>query len=408
ISAQTKIATTNTEKIEGDIAGGKEPSSIDELPDFSLGGFRLPSQAVTYTEGNRSYTVLEGYDVPQLEFYFGDLVGADPDVVGTIAQTNTPTVQSFGRTGANEIPGVDVGKILTTEIEGIDVGSVGGTGEFVVPYNGYYRFEIWGGDGGQATNVNNKSQNGRGGYAAGMVWLTKDEAVYLTVGGAGEGNTGLNYVNKGGYNGGGAAGKNSGSEIRGGGGGASDIRVIADDVYHRILVAGGAGGNSGHAKTCYGGDGGGAIGGSGLYNTLTGASQIARGQDQSTTSTGYIPPGFGTGGYPGDNTIGGGGGGWYGGGSGNGASGGSGFVLENKEATANTLATIGTNSPSVNYFLGSSDYTTYYLTGTANIRIDETGKFTDNLRSNFGRPYVYGDNAGATRGGLIHVTYLGL
>ena len=98
------------------------------------------------------------------------------------------------------------------------------------------------------------SVSGAGGYTAGYITLRKRTKVYIAIGGAGEYNIGKRSWEdsdraKGGYNGGGKSfmyddGTSSG-------GGATDLRLEVDDLWHRVLVAGGGGGadnEQGHFK----------------------------------------------------------------------------------------------------------------------------------------------------------------
>lgn len=93
-------------------------------------------------------------------------------------------------------------------------GYTGGRQTFVAPETGRYTFNVWGAQGGTASNG---GAGGQGGHTWGDVYLTKGQTVYIYVGGAG----GTGY-NSGGYNGGGG-GANDG----GGGGGMSSISVDA-------------------------------------------------------------------------------------------------------------------------------------------------------------------------------------
>jgi type II secretory pathway pseudopilin PulG len=451
----SEMRETNTrlasEKTEERIATGAEPTTTAGGFEIEIGGYTIPSEVHTYTEtvgtdaaiatengqidtsGSRSYSVLRGEEPePEPEpfaLYFGDLAGADPNVVGEVTTISAPTVHSFGQSNSEETPGIGVVVLPATgsgETKGINVGSVGGKGTYVVPETGYYRFEVWGADGGQSQVVTSPDQNGRGGYAAGTVELSAGETVYLTVGGAGAGAVDKSALNKGGYNGGGLAHNSSiDNYTRASGGGATDVRVVSDDVNNRILVAGGAGGNSGHDIACIGGDGGGKQGGYGYYpyQILIGASQTAGGVSQSYGDTkNNFKASFGMGGRRKAAANSGGGGGWYGGGNSNGASGGSGFVLEDTEDVENTLTEIAQDRvvtytdpiysysqtyPSENYFSGS-DYTEYYMTDTANVRIDDTTvSRPGELIRNFGRPYAYGDDDKLARGGLVRITFQG-
>jgi hypothetical protein len=254
--------------------------------------------------------------------------------------------------------------------------------QWIVTKTGYYLLECWGADGGQIPTpyISDLSQNGFGGYAAGVVYLTQGTTVYLTAGGAGEflasqvlaqkweDNIAFNAVH-GGFNGGGDAGMDSNfgsNNYRTGGGGASDVRVLKDDFYNRILVAGGGGGNSSHSKQQFGGNGGGEVGANGGPGDddrvlSYGGTQTEGGVSQTASlvvNTPYTPSGFGTGGFTHSRTTGGGGGGWYGGGNGNGAGGGSGYVLTE------------TSYKPTGYFAENGNY---YLTEGVNVQKGEAG-----------------------------------
>ncbi|WZU01232.1 glycine-rich protein [Erysipelothrix sp. D19-032] len=145
---------------------------------------------------------------------------------------------------------------------------------------------------------------GKGGYAAGDVFLEAGTEMYVTVGGG--------EAKSRGYNGGGSAW----TSVSGGsyGGGASDIRVGGTGLFNRILVAGG-GGSSVRGYT--GGAGGGLIG----INGTGSSGQFGTGASQSASGGGGISGGFGSGGSGGQSSgssidygAGAGGGGWYGGG----------------------------------------------------------------------------------------------
>jgi len=102
--------------------------------------------------------------------------------------------------------------------------------EFVAPFNGTYKLEVWGAQGGYRNNI---EYGGKGGYSSGEVYLTAGTKLYIYVGGAG--NTG---GTAGGFNGGGV--KNTYA----GGGGATDIRLVegawndAAGLLSRLIVAG--------------------------------------------------------------------------------------------------------------------------------------------------------------------------
>lgn len=209
---------------------------------------------------------------------------------------------------------------------------------------GRYRLEVWGAQGGY---INSSAYGGKGGFSTGELALAKETTLYVYVGGAGN-TSGQN----GGFNGGGKR------KTRNGGGGATDIRVGADDLYARVIVAGGGGSYGASSKT--GMYGGGESGGSstesygtgGYGGTQTGVSNSSwQTTEQSTSVTtqagAYAGFGFGGNGISASSGHGGaGGGGWYGGsgsypdGSGDddrGGGGGSGWVWTGANAPTGFL-----------------------------------------------------------------------
>lgn len=197
---------------------------------------------------------------------------------------------------------------------------------FTTKYNGSYRVELWGAQGGG-------DYGGKGAYTKGNILLNKYDDMYIFVGGRGTGGlTTQNY--DGGYNGGGNITSVYDSSLAQifewysyTGGGATDIR-INDGTWNnynllssRIMVASGGGGMS--EQTGYpiaaGGYGGTIIGGSGetsYYSTNSyglGGTQVSGGQNK------FNDQNFGGFGIGGDISnaivIGTGGGGYYGGGS---------------------------------------------------------------------------------------------
>jgi prepilin-type N-terminal cleavage/methylation domain-containing protein len=211
---------------------------------------------------------------------------------------------------------------------------------WTVPQTGTYEIQVWGADGGQLAvpTINALSQNGFGGYASGTITLQKDTVLYLKAGGAGSAVYNDRHINVGGFNGGGDGIDNNSTDktqTGTGGGGASDVRVLADDLYHRIIVAGGGGGITAWNKGNEGGNGGGEQGLD--AKNASSKSYIGKGGKQNGFGSNGVSVGlstsadFGRGGGCARLTTGyasGGGGGWYGGGAGSGGGGGgSGYVL---------------------------------------------------------------------------------
>ena len=246
------------------------------------------------------------------------------------------------------------------------------TGDYVFTGNvqpvtlkaGIYEIEMWGANGG-STQWNS---GGKGGYSKGTLTLSAPTQIYIYV--AERGKTSSAVATPSSFGGGGAvaAHTNTGYISNGAsGGGASDIRVLADNLNNRILVAGGGGGaNSyGNGSTAFSGNGGHGGGLNGLDGQLAGTylqggggTQTAGGAAGNSGTAGS----FGFGGGNTSNLVGtGGGGGWYGGGStysGSGAGGGSGYVL-----------TSTSNKPS-GYFAQNASY---YITSGGTYCATESG-----------------------------------
>ena len=204
---------------------------------------------------------------------------------------------------------------------------------------GYYEFELWGAQGGDARgNGNNELQpdsGGKGAYVSGRIKLKHRTMLYLYIGGKGEDQDcyeNCKSPSKGGFNGGGEGGRDLWDETHpessAGGGGATDIRLISGDnneaLKSRIIVAAGGGGAESSSETDgkfndYRGGHGGTIEGI-KFNTLTKVgkqkpdsdSSSSFGKGSSGMSIGQEKNGEIT--YYGGST-GGGGGGYYGGSS---------------------------------------------------------------------------------------------
>ena len=215
--------------------------------------------------------------------------------------------------------------------------SPGSVHTFVIPYDGYYAFQLWGGDGGDSKNVWDTGAEiyelgGSGGMVAAMAYFKTGEVLTVVVGTKGG-------TSAGGFNGGGSGGTDFAPIFNnyygGGGGGATDIRLSAATLTDRILVAGGGGGGSGGRLT---------MGGSGYWPAHGGNGGTEAGKQLGEDGLGE---GFGSGGSQtaggdghqfgklgdgggGQYSGGGGGGGYYGGGgaygSGGGGGGGSSYI----------------------------------------------------------------------------------
>lgn len=217
---------------------------------------------------------------------------------------------------------------------------IGGEQEFVVPTSGKYKIETWGAQGG---SYNSTYIGGYGGYSVGIISLTKNDKLYINVGGKGE--IAVNTTISGGYNGGGKANTGSSNDIAGSGGGATHIAIssgllssLENKKNDIIIVAAGGGGSYYYRDfNSSGGNAGGYLGNnptSGTcfgrtYNSGTKANQTQGGTANKCgvdTSTGF----FGHGG-DGNAWASGGGAGLYGGGAGGayGSSGGSSYIGNN-------------------------------------------------------------------------------
>ncbi len=213
---------------------------------------------------------------------------------------------------------------------------IGKEQEFIVPKSGYYQIETYGAQGGGETG-------GKGGKSKGVIYLEKNEKLYVYVGCQG----GFNETssNVGGYNGGGYSGTDSTIHSYGGGG-ATDIRYFGEGelvqgdllwnskkgLNSRIMVAGGGGGSISNWKSydVVAGGGGGLVGGNAAStysenDAPTGATQTKAGDSLELSYMGSFGQAIqvNTFGYGG-----GGGSGYYGGSNGyrNAGSGGSSFI----------------------------------------------------------------------------------
>lgn len=217
---------------------------------------------------------------------------------------------------------------------------------------GAYKLECWGAQGGNSNQSNGTYGNGgKGGYSTGILNVSTNTTIYITVGGQGQ-NGVFNTRTAGGFNGGGDGYGTNGSGVGGGGGGASDISLMSPVFSHssyfinnirdtnsllsRIIVAGG-GGSAGYDvsnNAANGGAGGGTTGQDGLSNRVyhgTGGKQTTFGTGGSSEEPNRysVQAKFGCGASASNSTdvAPGGGGGWYGGGLHcDSAGGGSGYV----------------------------------------------------------------------------------
>ena len=209
---------------------------------------------------------------------------------------------------------------------------------YTVPYNGTYKLETWGAQGGQYSTT----QIGYGSYSTGVVSLKKGDILYLNVGGQGVSSNAESTFTTGGYNGGGNANYSAGT-----GGGATHIATktgllssLSSSLSSILIVSGGGGGTGVYNANEIGGSGGGIQGNTGGHNSSSfqggggGGTQTSGGTLGSGSVAGTVGQ-FGLGGQGGyeasfEHGAGGGGGGLYGGAGGSarngGGGGGSGYI----------------------------------------------------------------------------------
>lgn len=245
-------------------------------------------------------------------------------------------------------------KIETTNVKTY---SYNGSPEtFTAQYDGWYKVELWGAQGGIASSYT----SGPAAYTSGKINLKKGEVLTVHVGGAGISNCTTNLCT-GGYNGGGNGGGDaSGAIYQGSGGGATDIRYGGQSFNDRIMVAGGSGGGSQYSTNWYGNGGsGGTL--KGLDSSYGGSSGNAAypglGGTQITGGIGAncVAGTFGLGGTR-TFSLAGGGGGYYGGGCGWGAGGGGGSSFISGYAGVNAITSNSSLTPTNNTLHYSGKY----------------------------------------------------
>ena len=202
---------------------------------------------------------------------------------------------------------------------------------YKAPYNGTYKIELWGAQGGGTSAL----PGGYGSYTSGNINLNVDEELYIYVGENYNGRK--NSIS---FNGGGKGTySTSESTVNYNGGGATDVRYFGTytptetelawdatiGLNSRIMVAAGGGGYSSWGTGNKGGNAGGLTGYEGnRIGSITasmGGTQTSGGAGADNKTAVPYAGTFGTGGY--SNTysttyiyVAGGGGGYYGGGSG--------------------------------------------------------------------------------------------
>lgn len=186
---------------------------------------------------------------------------------------------------------------------------------FNAQYNGVYKIEAWGAQGGSKDATH---KGGYGGYSVGYINLNKGDKLYINVGGKGEDGVSAGLW-QGGYNGGGNGKMTPRNDcFNSGGGGATSIATksgllaiftSAADKNKIIIVAGGGGGSGYYNNNDYG-NGGSAGGASGEIGGHV--SQAGRRGGPGTQLTGYSVGKGEDGSTKGDGGA-GGGGGYFGG-----------------------------------------------------------------------------------------------
>ena len=252
-----------------------------------------------------------------------------------IKVSNQDSTQTYSYlNGTLNIPTIS-SDITIHALNQLDIDYTGASQTFTAPFNGTYKLELWGAQGGSY----NTYYGGYGAYVTGEVSLTSGQTLYAFVGGTGGHTNEHSATVSGGYNGGGAAvGKWSSTvttnENKTSGGGATHISYTNSSIANTsdinnilAIAAGGSGqisfftgspGSDSYRYTyCTGGAGGGIEGNIGVCDSnmisangssYTLANQTTYGSSKyASNATTYGAYGKGGNGYSG------GGGGLYGG-----------------------------------------------------------------------------------------------
>ena len=268
---------------------------------------------------------------------------------------------------SNNVIEIKVGKINYTT----NFAYTGECTTYIAKSDGYYNLEAWGAQGG---NYNTTYVGGLGGYSKGIVHLTKGTTLYVCVGGQPQTVTTTKTAVPGGFNGGGNGfNRDYSSTYTYGqaGGGATDIRIGQNNLYARVIVAGGGSGSNNRTSGYAGGGTSGVTGQSGYAGTQTSAGSggsFGQGGSASTSGNNYK---YGASG---------GGGGFYGGGAGTSYSdstnydkysgGGSGYVYTSSTASSYPSGCLLNNT----YYLTASSTTEGINTGNGKATITYIGK----------------------------------
>jgi hypothetical protein len=150
----------------------------------------------------------------------------------TISKKGSETITLPDGTSSTGNPGNGYARITRSSDNSVTNFSFTGSPQtFTVPADDNYTIEVWGAQGGNATD-GGITEGGRGGYCKGTIFLTAGTVLYVYVGG------------QNGYNGGGTGGYGD-FESGKPGGGATDVRLGGNTLSDRIIVAGGGGGCGG-------------------------------------------------------------------------------------------------------------------------------------------------------------------
>ena len=220
-----------------------------------------------------------------------------------------------------------------------------GSYTYTVPRDGLYKIEVWGAQGGNSTSYS-AARGGYGAYSVGSIYLSKNDILYINVGGQGTNGNNSSSTKTGGYNGGGDKINPDSSYYSSSGGGATHVATVSGELSTLssyagnndspiLIVAGGGGGGAGISGNYgAGGDGGGIVGMQGTNakgNIGWGAGGTQTTAGCKNTSTTSLCGTFGKGNSTSSGHGGAGGGGYYGGGGTNqdnigGGGGGSGYI----------------------------------------------------------------------------------
>lgn len=252
---------------------------------------------------------------------------------------------------------------------------------YTVPKTGWYRIEAWG-----AAGNNNYSDYvkalipTKGGYTKGEIYLTKDEKLYVYVGGIRET-----------FN---CCTQQSGV----GSGGATDIRLVsgdwnnADSLKSRIMVAGGAGGSYLDTSAPRGGSAGGLISENVIlsYETTHLAGPTTQTSSGAAGTSGSVG-GFGYAGTVTNLAYSPGGGGYYGGSGAAASAGGSSFI--SGYAGVNAIDSSGNHTNDTKHYSGK-----YFINGEMQAGV--------NLESGKARITYIGENKSTRNTKLDNVRYI--